>query len=658
MNTTIIALLTVIVLILVVLLTWLIWRNLRQNDELKEKNEVIVREVRRRSILEGQATMQTAIFALFGIWMFSACSVQDDPVTEDDVTITESTGDDFEPTQLINYPIFVAPSVDANVQHAFTWAAKNVKTEFTKNERLALLVMNKLTDIDEELLKNAYHKGTTVLLMQPVEGEIKAYQQTHEWLEIDAVKTDNTWILGFSNNSKVLIDQLETTGDPVVDNMDLDKNTYITLSGLLMSINEQHRKTISILSSSDDVDNRMENVFSSYHFIHVNQYKAHVHYDTTWGEKYYLDGNGAATTTLDVTPIHVYENQAGSGDYFAVKMYTSVANAGMWRGKGWNRRIGIYIRYCGFWCTDFETIVEPMKDEKTPMPIADLQFLASCPPTPATTNNQKYYEDTKEFSLNVTATGKAEMEAEIGGEGGGGDATQTMGLELEVALGWTWTHTESYIINNVEIEDRHSGNCLNWNIKFNDLPHYDWGEDYGFMITPSLPYRNTQGLSASWMWYAPKAKDETDSDPLLIKVTTCPHYEMQRFWTTKVDLISKYYSSKKSDFFRIPRPNNKHAGELTLVNDLKDGQYIHDIRVYRKGTDELAGYYQQTVKNGAEKSLGWYLSKNQAYYVTFKVKQGNGKEATYKYSLNDGIQPIHNDNIILYAGNDFTLVED
>lgn len=54
MNTTIIILLTVIVLILVVLLTWLIWRNYRQNNELKEKNEVIVREVRRRSILEGR----------------------------------------------------------------------------------------------------------------------------------------------------------------------------------------------------------------------------------------------------------------------------------------------------------------------------------------------------------------------------------------------------------------------------------------------------------------------------------------------------------------------------------------------------------------------------------------------------------------------------
>jgi regulatory protein YycH of two-component signal transduction system YycFG len=62
MNTTIIVLLTVVVLILVVLLTWLIWRNHRQNDELKEKNEVIVREVRRRSTLEGRMSkMQTGV---------------------------------------------------------------------------------------------------------------------------------------------------------------------------------------------------------------------------------------------------------------------------------------------------------------------------------------------------------------------------------------------------------------------------------------------------------------------------------------------------------------------------------------------------------------------------------------------------------------------
>ena len=47
MTTTIIVLLSVAVVLLVLLLAVLVWRNLRQADELRQKNDVIVREVRR-----------------------------------------------------------------------------------------------------------------------------------------------------------------------------------------------------------------------------------------------------------------------------------------------------------------------------------------------------------------------------------------------------------------------------------------------------------------------------------------------------------------------------------------------------------------------------------------------------------------------------------
>ena len=51
---TIIILLTVTVLVLAVLVTLLILRSQHLSDELKEKNKVIVREVQRRSALEGR----------------------------------------------------------------------------------------------------------------------------------------------------------------------------------------------------------------------------------------------------------------------------------------------------------------------------------------------------------------------------------------------------------------------------------------------------------------------------------------------------------------------------------------------------------------------------------------------------------------------------
>ena len=51
MTTTIIILLSLAVLLLVMLMAALIWRVFRQSDDIKQKNDVIVREVRRNQAL-------------------------------------------------------------------------------------------------------------------------------------------------------------------------------------------------------------------------------------------------------------------------------------------------------------------------------------------------------------------------------------------------------------------------------------------------------------------------------------------------------------------------------------------------------------------------------------------------------------------------------
>ena len=51
MNTTIIFLLSAAIVLLVLLIVVLVWRVIHQGDELREKNDVIVREVRRNQYL-------------------------------------------------------------------------------------------------------------------------------------------------------------------------------------------------------------------------------------------------------------------------------------------------------------------------------------------------------------------------------------------------------------------------------------------------------------------------------------------------------------------------------------------------------------------------------------------------------------------------------
>ena len=56
MTTTIIVLLSVAVVLLVLLIAILIWRNIHQSNELRQKNNIIVREVRRNQALIHQSS--------------------------------------------------------------------------------------------------------------------------------------------------------------------------------------------------------------------------------------------------------------------------------------------------------------------------------------------------------------------------------------------------------------------------------------------------------------------------------------------------------------------------------------------------------------------------------------------------------------------------
>lgn len=58
MITTIIILLSAAVVLLILLIAVLVWRLFHQNDELRQKNDVIVREVRRNQFLIHQGTFR------------------------------------------------------------------------------------------------------------------------------------------------------------------------------------------------------------------------------------------------------------------------------------------------------------------------------------------------------------------------------------------------------------------------------------------------------------------------------------------------------------------------------------------------------------------------------------------------------------------------
>jgi hypothetical protein len=61
MTTTIIVLLSVAVVLLVLFIAVLIWRNIHQSNELRQKKNIIVHELRRNQALIHQSTLQCQV---------------------------------------------------------------------------------------------------------------------------------------------------------------------------------------------------------------------------------------------------------------------------------------------------------------------------------------------------------------------------------------------------------------------------------------------------------------------------------------------------------------------------------------------------------------------------------------------------------------------
>ena len=218
----------------------------------------------------------------------------------------------------------------------------------------AILVVNKLTDVSEDILK--LHMGgenTLVCVVNPVKAELDAYDEGHAWAVINtALLTDETMILGFNGAGQVYNIQkpdASENADPILTNINRAQDYYVFISSMLKDFGS------SMQNGSNDVDEKSIEAFGSqYHYSVTYSFTCKEEFKhVLWSDADYHNGSGAMTASFDIYTAHVYEGEPGAGDYYAVRMTASLASAGMWKGKGDNTHGGVHVRWCGAYATDF-----------------------------------------------------------------------------------------------------------------------------------------------------------------------------------------------------------------------------------------------------------------------------------------------------------------
>ena len=586
----------------------------------------------------------------------ASCSENDNPVDDNNGTVVDPGSAEFQPEVLVQIaPLYVAPGVDADLNQAFTWATQNHESD---PGGAGIYVVNKLTDLSENLLQEALNDEVStdwlICVVNPVKAEIDAYAEAHDWFDIDTDNlTDATYIYGFNAaNARYIINQPEADegGDPIVASMNRAQDCYVMIAGMLSDYNSQIRAG----SKDDGGDGKtsMEDFASHYHYSVTETINVKETFrEVLWSSADVFNGSYSMTANYDVFMVHVYEGEPGAGDYYGVKMTSSIASSNMWKGTGDNTHGGVHVRWCGAYCTNFYTqthlITKNSTDDDTWFEDTNdrIMFTAGGFPSPSTTVGSTTYEDKNSFSLSMSQSVGASKSKK------GTDNKKDIHGEFSVSESWEWSHTESRTISDVDIvNETLRGNWAGWRLQFNNLPEYTAAVKFDTKSNQAA--RGTMELHGSWLWYDKTGKDNEDRTPYSLAMWMMGEYEHQSFISTGADLDKKTWSERKRFSVQLPKMVNVTAGPLKIKNDMPGGTTISNVKVITSDGVE-ASEFENTVPNGGEQELGGYDTKYQ-YIVTFKARTTDGKVSTYKYTLNPSIKLNHKSTTTVYAASDFT----
>ena len=578
--------------------------------------------------------MKTKIFffAAAASVMLACSDNNDNPIVDPDEG-RESEVVEFNPVVLYNAAAYVAPGVDADLCIALGYGIMELSAEATTEKHV--FIVNKLTDIDEAVLQEIFERGKTVAVVYPVKLEIEAFAQSHDWLDIDTEDVGDGLLLYAFNNTRhyATVELPVEGGDPVVANLNRAKRYYVHLSSWLTEMNKLY---LHVASPGDS--NSIESFGGSFHWSATRGFSVDdFNYMTLpSSDPDYISGSGSITVSYDIYCVHVYEGQEGQGDYYAVRLSASIANADMWKGRGYGPKHGASkARYCGFYCNYFQTESRLCKTANID-DLADVIFPASCTPSPATTQSTTSYTDSQNFSLELSESVGTDGKAQVGAK-----------------QGWSWGHTEKRDISDVNIANQTYGNVAQWQLQFQNLPYYKYSEDYGFKVPEGVVYDGTSELHASWLWYDGNGKDNQDKDAYWLYYRVRASYQIGAWSPWNDDVVKTWNTNIMYQGRHLPKVVNVTSGTLLLKNNLKDEAAISNVIVKDARSGEVYSEFQNTIPNGGEQELGRFKTSN-TYLVTFRAKVPGSEAKTYTYTLNPQITLSHLSTTTLYALNDFS----
>ena len=387
--------------------------------------------------------------------------------------------------------------------------------------------------------------------------------------------------------------------------------------------------------SSDNPDN--DNTFKMFHYQNVKTYTGEKQVRKAAASKPdKIPYNGSVSAVFDIYQLHCFEGQPGSGDYYVVDMTGNVCNQDMYRGCWNNKHGGVRTHICGLYGKSFDIKCTPLKRTVSgtgftysEMPNSDIFFTSAGFPSPDGSKNAVSYTSSHVRGVNagLSITGKAEKK-------GKGPASVGGQASASVAGNWSWSDSKTYTISDMDIENLSSGNTAGYALKFNNLPYYSHkAKNNHFREGNSVLYRSTASIHASWAWYMPNVKDDSEEEPISILINYKPKYGAMSWYSSRADLNTDEYEIG-TDTAHVDLTPFIRARSLpvTVYNNFKENISISKIQIYRLNEENkkvLYWQYTSTLLRGKNVRTAGLDIKNK-YRIEFTTTDGR----TFVYSKN------------------------
>lgn len=231
----------------------------------------------------------------------------------------------------------------------------------------------------------------------------------------------------------------------------------------------------------------------------------------------YVEGDVEAHALFSVRPIHVFNSNPNTGDFYIIDATFVINNDRAYHANKWVKHGGVLARIGGF-VLDTCNIEVSLSSKEKP------QFVSY--PSPATDNIEKTYTISSSWSTDSSLTG-------------GFKGTEFVG-KAAFSLGTNQSSSCTYSINDLCVQNNSTDSVVKYKLKNNNPLTFKYSEEYG-LSKPSTFAESSLAFHSKWIWRVPNVPDGSDIRHSL-HVKMSPVYKSAKWYSSYAD-YDEYYTS-------------------------------------------------------------------------------------------------------------------